>query len=934
MKKKLFLAVVIVAILSCIFAISISAEDTDPNADYYDRVYKAVDGTDLALYDKETVDGVTTYYPLVWFSYDITNDAGEVVETKYVKARYQDCTIRTESYSQGRFNAASYSYTDDNGEVHALTNANIVLLNLRDSYVVSGTNTKITQKFESNTKDPAFSRVEAIFFPTTISSISSGYENAFPKAQLVDIPENITSTCTIAKKVFYQNKSLKEIYLPSKISFGNDNSHFMNTSIEKVTFGPNYSGKIPSNCFKNCSELKEFNQNGAKFTQIDGGAFSGCSNSNLELILDFSYTTSIGESAFYNCKNFIIKDNSLPAIKSIGKEVFKGFNITKINSNVDGVFIFPEGFETMGHSSFYGNQNIEYVKFPSTLKKIDAQAFRDCKNLTFIEFGNNENALEMPNFGVFYNCTSLKAISLPKNTKSIPERCFYNCTALTAVYLGEKVVSFGSNADGQGAFDNCSQMYFVQNAFSVLKDDGTFPTTEEYVAPEKPAIYYMPESLTTLRGHVEKDFGYNSGSTVVGTFFKNCTSLNETIVFGTAFIYIPSCNIFHSAGTEASPKTIVFLADIQGSVTLTNSKYISYVFVNPADKSPADLGIVAVYPNYNNTESYMYFCATGLKYTYGLELSDLDDKNDNKFDQSNDNTNKKYSNAYNAAYALEYEAAIAAGNDETTAKAIATERATATAIAEEAKWIALAISAERNPATEGTKHVHNKDLDSTQEATCLLPAGKFTFCFCGAIMTKEIVEGSEALGHSDLNAIVEYYYKNNNYFEASYKKYICTREGCGEVIDSQEGGIPALFKAMGMTVPDYGISALCHAIKIETDAVKEYNAYLGEGNEIKYGVLAGVVVDGNKPVGADGKSNCDAIVMGFESTNFSIVQLKLTGLEKANKQLYCGAYAVVDGTVSYLYEGTVSEYATPLTVNNGILDQTTPEATVEETKEN
>ena len=97
------------------------------------------------------------------------------------------------------------------------------------------------------------------------------------------------------------------------------------------------------------------------------------------------------------------------------------------------------------------------------------------------------------------------------------------------------------------------------------------------------------------------------------------------------------------------------------------------------------------------------------------------------------------------------------------------------------------------------------------------------------------------------------------------------------------------------------------------------------------GVLAGVAVDGNKPVGADGKSNCDAIVMGFESTNFSILQLKLTGLEKANKQLYCGAYVVADGVVSYLYEGVVSDEATPLIVNNGILDQTTPETTVEET---
>ena len=230
-------------------------------------------------------------------------------------------------------------------------------------------------------------------------------------------------------------------------------------------------------------------------------------------------------------------------------------------------------------------------------------------------------------------------------------------------------------------------------------------------------------------------------------------------------------------------------------------------------------------------------------------------------------------------------------------------------------------------------HIHNPKADKTTEATCTLPAGAYTYCFCGVIMTSDIVEGSEPLGHSDIDAAIVYYYKNNNYFETSYKKFTCTREGCGEEIDTQNG-IPALFIAKGMTVPDYGVSALCHAIKIDLDAVEKYNAFLGEGNEIKYGVLAGVAIDGNKQVGADGKSNCDAIVMGFEATKFSIIQLKLTGLEKANKQLYCGAYVVVDGVVSYLYEGVVSDEATPLIVNNGILDQTTLETTVEETKEN
>lgn len=932
MKKKLFLATVITTILCCLFAIGISAATTNEWGDV------------------ETVAGIDT------------------------SAMSTDTTALVVMFDGTEYHTYPANYV--------ITSSSKLTVNYTPLNTALGSNVY------------ASGSIIRLQIPNNVNNTGETMRGNSHGSALVEVDcSTAASEILIAHNAFHGCGKLVKANLSEKAYFASNNNYQFNgcSSLTSITL-PSDITFLPTNLFSGCSSLTSVDMNWENITVVNSNAFNGCSKLSMEV--DLSNVTIVNEAGFYNCSLVTFKNaNNLtyagknsfrdcPYITSVEftsdltgigsyafvssgltSVVFNGGNNFKVDaeafnglSNLVGEFnltgctsVGKYAFKncakltgtadltsatSIGQQAFEGCTGLINVKFGASLTKIESQAFRSCTNLKFVEFGNYENALEMPNFGVFYGCTSLKAISLPKNTKSIPERCFYNCTALTAVYLGEKVVSFGSNADGQGAFDNCSQMYFVQNAFSVLKDDGTFPTTEEYVAPEKPAIYYMPESLTTLKGHVEKDFGYGTGSTVTGTFFKNCTSLNETIVFGTAFIYIPSCNMFHSAGTAESPKTIVFLADIQGSVTLTNSKYISYVFVNPADKSPADLGIVTVYPNYNNTESYMYFCATGLKYTYGLEHSELDSNGDKKYDQNNDNTNKKYSNAYNAAYTLEYEAAITAGNDETTAKAIATERATATAIAEEAKWIALAISAERNPATEGTKHVHNKDLDSTQEATCLLPAGKFTFCFCGAIMTEEIVEGSEALGHSDLNAIVEYYYKNNNYFDASYKKYTCTREGCGEVIDSQEGGIPALFKAMGMTVPDYGISALCHAIKIETDAVKEYNAYLGEGNEIKYGVLAGVAIDGNKPVGADGKSNCDAIVMGFESTNFSIVQLKLTGLEKANKQLYCGAYAVVDGTVSYLYEGTVSEYATPLIVNNGILDQTTPEATVEETKEN
>ena len=544
--------------------------------------------------------------------------------------------------------------------------------------------------------------------------------------------------------------------------------------------------------------------------------------------------------------------------------------------------IIPEGNTSVGSFAFTECDAIEYIEFPSTFNYVGQQGFSYMSNVKLMDFSKITGKLTLNNCGHFRDMDNLVAVSLPEGMTEVNNRAFASCDNLTAFYMPNSVQKLSSNGGGQGTFCDSKKMYFVQKSFTVSQClvNGVVDTSK-LVLPEKPEIYYMPTSLTTFTGHI-----YSNDTWSNATIFRSCTSLNNVLVFPESFTVMVTMRPFEGMGTESSPKTIVFTGDMTQMTLPHQSRYITYVFANANDKDFGSFEIMRTtsVSNSNDKNSYAYFCSTGKKYE--LNISGRQ----------------------------------GSGQDPTTEENIAK--------------IAATIEAIHATATDGTYHIHDKNKDETSAATCELPAGSFTYCFCGTLMTSDIVEGSVALGHTDLNAIVEYYYKNNNYFDASYKKYTCTREGCGEVIDSQEGGIPALFKAMGMTVPDYGISALCHAIKIETDAVKEYNAYLGEGNEIKYGVLAGVVIDGNKPVGADGKSNCDAIVMGFESTNFSIVQLKLTGLEKANKQLYCGAYAVVDGTVSYLYEGTVSEYATPLIVNNGILDQTTPETTVEETKEN
>lgn len=808
-------------------------------------------------------------------------------------------------------------------------------------------------------------------------------ENAYTIDSIIriEIPDDILYVEGFNGKV-----NLKEVYFSQNSKANNVRTIGNGTGLEKITLPPLVTS-LPSYMFHTATSLKEvvFYDN-CQLTSFPTEMFKSCTA--LEHVDVPDSVTTIGGSCFISCSN--LKSVTMSSVTKINSNAFNGCtSLSRINSDVDGLVILPEGLTRIEDNYAFNNcDSIEYIDFPSTITFIGQWTFNKCDNLKLVSFekssakilqaienGETYTEVKFNNNGAFQDCTSLMAISIPAGATYVQNRFASGCTSLIAVYMPNTVTHIDNNGGGQGAFSNCKNMYFVQQPFTVSQcwADGTIDLTKLNL-PEKPDVYYMPTELQYFGGHI-----YTSGNSDV---FSGCANINNTIIFGEKFTKLQQNKPFNSIGSSGNVKTLVFLGDMQEFAFGQCNQYINYVFANTNDKIPTDLGILNIANDNTNTNSYLYFCASGLKYTYS-DISKSMDQNaynnaynaiyqteydkayaevyEEKYQAAYDSL---YQTTYDSTYTTAYDAAIAEGSDEETAKATAdtaakeaalatvkaqaetdakksaetTAKAIATAAGNEAKAAAMVAAVENATLTAAkeTMHIHNPELDAIQDATCELPAGEFTFCFCGTLMTSDIVDGSVALGHLESETFILYYPLLNdlpNYFANVIESHNCEREGCGATIEkSRENS--ALFIAKGMTVPDYGISALCHAIQINLDAVEEYNAFLGEGNEIKYGVLAGVVVDGNKPVGTDGKSNCDAIVMGFEATKFSIVQLKLTGLEKANKQLYCGAYVVVDGVVSYLYEGVVSDEATPLVVNNGILDQTTPETTVEETKEN
>ncbi len=73
------------------------------------------------------------------------------------------------------------------------------------------------------------------------------------------------------------------------------------------------------------------------------------------------------------------------------------------------------------------NREAEYVEIPSSVTKIENNAF--------------------------YDCNSLKSVSIPNSVTSIGEHAFANCTGLTSIKIPSSVVSIGS-----GAFSGCGSL--------------------------------------------------------------------------------------------------------------------------------------------------------------------------------------------------------------------------------------------------------------------------------------------------------------------------------------------------------------------------------------------------------------------------------------------------------------------------------------------
>ena len=387
-------------------------------------------------------------------------------------------------------------------------------------------------------------------------------------------------TCTKLDYSAFEFTGIEELVIPSSVTYIGNNCFNNCTSLKTVTMQV-ANPSLGTSVFKNCSALTTVNMSGTSIAKIPESMFNGCS-ALTTVDLSGAPITEIGKFAFSNCA-------SLKTVISSG-------------INQEGAVIIPEGVTWIGQEAFCNCDSIKYLSLPSTVTYLGPSIIRDSSGLEFVDFNENANAINLDNWGHFNNCSSLKAASLPDGLKIINNRFMNNCGNLQAVYLPANLEQMNTNNNGQGPFCFDGKMYFVSEPFEVRDENGYF-LGDSFQMPEKPEIYYMPSNLSKAGGNV--------GS---GTWFRDCISLNNVIVFSENFTESTVVQMFRGTASSSQRKTVVYLGKMTNYAWSEMNKYIDFVFAHPENTDLSTLTFTSFY-NRNNEKCYFHFCATGNKYT-------------------------------------------------------------------------------------------------------------------------------------------------------------------------------------------------------------------------------------------------------------------------------------------------------------------------------
>ena len=408
MKRKLLVFTLMLAVLACLFAFSISAASYDKSETV---TVTLTSGTqECALYDAEGNE-------LVWYTLD---GGASVISVKTSDLVFSSTTTLADiSLSDGTL-LQKHNEKDTN---------KIVVANLRGMSFKTVTHSGYKATFSNS---PI---IQYVYLPNTITSFGCNIFQYCTNLKVCDIPSDAVYGIDDANN-FVGCTSLKEINLSGCIRFGSSaHSSFSGcTSLTKVIFKPeNFTstafggnmfgsaprtqfGEVPGECHipDTVQTLGNNVFKGSRFTTVYFGANVKSTGYNI-----FDGNTSLQEVHFNsNLETFGLR----PFMDCTALERVYGLENTKLTN------IPLEAFR---------NTKIKEILLPNTLETIDQTAFASYTvvNTTTTKIVLGASFTTFTSYDGFKNFSALKEVYIPAGCTSIPGNVFNSAASDCVFYF-------------------------------------------------------------------------------------------------------------------------------------------------------------------------------------------------------------------------------------------------------------------------------------------------------------------------------------------------------------------------------------------------------------------------------------------------------------------------------------------------------------------
>ena len=380
------------------------------------------------------------------------------------------------------------------------------------------------------------------------------------------LPESLES---ISQSAFEGCTKLSSVTLPQEVSIFGSNAFKGCISLREVSL-PEITNSIGTSTFEGCTNLESVNLGG--INSITSNTFKNCTN--LKSVTGQENLTTIGSSAFYNCKSMVMK---IPEkVEIIGSQAFYGSGITEL--------VIGDQANTIGDATFMNCRNLVSVTISNPETVFGTSVFRECSSLKTIKFpdgvdrlpsymlaGTGITSFSIPDSvthlgdGVFQGCQHLENVSIPSEIEDLSSHLFDGCSSLIGVDLPEGITKIPSYL-----LYGCKSVVEISIPDSVVEyEEYCFAGTGiEKVQIDTPVIpegmYRDCQSLSIIEiGSSVEDVSENA--------FRGCTSLKNLV--------IPE-NVEYVSEYAFAGCTSLSTINIEGSET----RFASHSFQFPTDK--------------------------------------------------------------------------------------------------------------------------------------------------------------------------------------------------------------------------------------------------------------------------------------------------------------------------------------------------------------